>query len=93
MAEARLPNLKVGTEWIPIEILSEALVVMSMRGYAPVVEVQAPAGKHVLYISSKSISEGLEPLRKANGGSFKGLKLKVRKASEDKMAPYEVEKA
>ena len=93
MAEARLPNLKVGTEWISVEVLSEPLVIMSMRGYAPVVEVQAPAGKHVLYISSKSISEGLEPLRQANGGKFAGLKLKVRKASEDKMAPYEVEKA
>ncbi len=93
MAETRLPNLKVGTEWIAVELLSEPQVIMTMRGYAPVVEVQVPAGKHVLYISSKSISEGLEPLRQANGGRFSGLKLRVRKASEDKMAPYEVEKA
>ena len=93
MAEARLPTLKVGTDWVPIEIVSEAQIVMSMRGYAPVLEVQAPAGKHILYISSKSISEALEPLRQANGANFKGLKLKVRKASEDKMAPYEVETA
>ena len=93
MAEARLPTLKVGTEWIPVEIASEARVVMSMRGYAPVLEVRAPAGAHILYISSKSISEALEPLRQANAGNFAGLKLKLRKASEDKMAPYEVEKA
>lgn len=91
MTDARLPNLKVGTEWIAIEVLSEPLVIMSLRGYAPVLEVQAPAGKHILYISSKSISEGLEPKRQANGGRFSGLKLRVRKASEDKMAPYEVE--
>ena len=93
MAEPRLPTLKVGTDWIPVEIVGEAQVQMTMRGYAPVVEVQAPAGKHVLYISSKSISEALEPLRQANGGRFTGLKLRVRKQSEDKMAPYEVEKA
>ena len=93
MAETRLPTLKVGTDWIAVEVLSEPLVLMSMRGYAPVLEVQAPAGKHLLYISSKSISEGLEPLRQAQGGRFAGLKLRVRKASEDKMAPYEVEKA
>ena len=92
MAETRAPNLKVGVEWIPLEVLSEGQVVMSIRGYSPVLEVQTPAGKHILYISSKSISEALEPLRQANGGNFKGLKLKVRKASEDKMAPYEVEK-
>ncbi|HEX7900345.1 MAG TPA: hypothetical protein VF950_21435 [Planctomycetota bacterium] len=93
MAEARLPTLKVGTDWVPVEIVSEARVVMSMRGYAPVLEVRVPAGAHILYISSKSISEALEPLRQANAGNFSGLKLKVRKASEDKMAPYEVEKA
>jgi hypothetical protein len=92
MAETRLPNLKVGAEWIPIEILSEGQVIMSIRGYSPILEVQTAAGKHILFISSKSISEALEPLRLANNGSFKGLKLKVRKASEDKMAPYEVEK-
>jgi hypothetical protein len=53
--------------------------------------VQANGAKHILYISSKSISEALEPLRQGNGGNFTGLKFKVRKASEDKMAPYEVE--
>jgi hypothetical protein len=93
MAETRLPTLKVGTDWIPVEIVGEAQVLMTMRGYAPVVEVQAPAGRQILYISSKSISEALEPLRQANGGKFAGLKLRVRKQSEDKMAPYEVEKA
>jgi len=91
MAEERLPNLKVGTDWIGVEVLSEGKVIMSIRGYAPVLEVQANGAKHVLYISSKSISEALEPLRQGNGGNFKGLKFKVRKASEDKMAPYEVE--
>ena len=93
MAEQdRKPNLKVGVEWIPVEVQSEPFVVMSIRGYAPVVSVKAPEGEFILYISSKSISEGLDPLVRANSGNFKGLKLRLRKETEDKMAPYIVEK-
>lgn len=93
MAEERKPNLKVGVNWIPVEIVSEPFVVMSIRGYAPVVDVKAPEGGFILYISSKSISEGLDPLVQANGGRFTGLKLRLRKESEDRMASYIVEKA
>jgi len=85
-------NLKVGVNWINVEVVSEPYVVMSFRGYAPVVDVTGPEGKQMLYISSKSISEGLDPLVKANGGKFLGLKLRLRKESEDRMAPYVVEK-
>jgi hypothetical protein len=92
MAEERKPNLKVGTDWVAVEVLSEPYVIMSIRGYAPVVDIQAPSGSFVLYLSSKSISEGLEPLRQENGGKFKGLKLRLRKESEDRMAAYVVEK-
>ena len=38
--QERKPNLKVGTEWIPVEILSEPYVVMTIRGFAPVVDVK-----------------------------------------------------
>ncbi len=93
MAEERKPNLKVGVNWIPTEIVSEPFVVMSIRGYAPVVDVKAPEGDFILYISSKSISEGLDPLVQANGGKFAGLKVRLRKESEDRMAAYIVEKA
>ena len=93
MAEQeRKPNLKVGVQAIAVEVLSEPFVVMTVRGYAPVVDVKAPEGNFILYISSKSISEGLDPLVRANGGTFKGLKLRLRKETEDKMAPYIVEK-
>jgi hypothetical protein len=91
--QERKPNLKVGVEWIAVEVLSEPFVVMSIRGYAPVVDVKAPEGTFILYISSKSISEGLDPLVRANGGKFAGLKLRLRKETEDRMAPYIVEKA
>jgi len=90
--QERKPTLKVGVESIPIEITSEPYVVMTVRGYAPVVDVKGPQGDFILYISSKSMSDGLEPLVKATSGTFKGLKLKVKKESEDKMARYIVEK-
>ena len=93
MAAERKPNLKVGVNWMAAELLSEPFVVMSIRGYAPVVDVRTPEGDFILYISSKSISEGLDPLVQANGGKFAGLRLRLRKESEDRMAPYIVEKA
>jgi hypothetical protein len=93
MAEQeRKPNLKVGVEWIPVEITSEPYVVMTVRGFAPVVDVKGPQGEFILYISSKSISDGLDSMLRATGGAFKGLKFKVKKESEDKMARYIVEK-
>ena len=93
MAGERKPNLKVGVDWITADVVSEPFVVMSIRGYAPVVDVKTADGEFILYISSKSISEGLDPLVQANGGKFSGLKLKLRKETEDRMAPYIVEKA
>lgn len=94
MAEKeRYPNLKVGTDWVSVEVVSEPYVVMSIRGYAPVVDVQGPEGRQILYISSKSISLGLDPLVQANGGKFAGLRLRLRKETADRMAPYVVEKA
>ena len=90
MAEAR--HLKVGVDWSDAEILSEPYVVMTMRGYAPVVDVQSGADKLMLYISAKSLSTALEPLVQANGGKFAGLKLRLKKESDDKMAGYVVER-
>ena len=90
--QERKPNLKVGTEWISVEVLSEPYVVMTIRGFAPVVDVKTPGGDFIVYISSKSMSDGLVPLVEAQDGKFKGLKLRVKKESDDKMAKYVVEK-
>ncbi len=57
------------------------------------VDVQGPEGRRILFISSKSISLGLEPLVQANGGRFQGLRVRLRKESDDRMAPYVVEEA
>lgn len=89
--QERKPNLKVGVEWIPVEVLSEPYVVMTIRGFAPVVDVKTPGGEFIL-ISSKSMSDGLVPLLEPADGKFKGLKFRVKKESEDKMARYVVEK-
>src|SRR5579862_1624059 len=90
--QERKPNLKVGVDWIPVEVLSEPFVVMTIRGFAPVIDVKTPQGDFILYISSKSMSDGLEPLLRDSNGAFKGLKFRVKKESEDKMARYVVEK-
>ncbi len=90
--QERKPNLKVGTEWISAEILSEPYVVMTIRGFAPVVDVKTPTGEFMIYISSKSMSDGLVPMLEMSDGKFKGLKFRVKKESEDKMAKYVVEK-
>lgn len=90
--QERKPNLKVGTEFVAVEITSEPYVVMTVRGFAPVVDVKAPGGEFILYISSKSMSDGLVPLIEAQEGRFQGLKLKLKKESDDQMARYVVEK-
>ena len=92
---SKRPTLKVKTEWIDVEIVSEPYVVMTFRGYAPVVDVKAPgeADPLNLFISSKSISLGIDAFMKENGGKFAGLKLRIRKESDDRMAPYVVEKS
>lgn len=84
---------KVGVDWIEVEVVGEPRVVMTMRGYAPVVDVTSGAEKGFVYISAKSLSLALEPLVQSNGGKFAGLRLRLKKESDDKMAPYVVEKA
>lgn len=85
-------TLKVGVDAVDADVTSEPYVVMTFRGYSPVVDVQSGGSAFVLHISAKSLSMALEPLVKANGGKFAGLKLRLKKESADKMAPYVVEK-
>ena len=84
--------IKVTIDPIDLEVVSEPYVHMTFRGYAPVMDVSAAGTTHMLYISSKSISMALDPLVKENGDKFLGLKLRVKKESDEKMAPYLVEK-
>ena len=87
----QLPQLKVGTDWITITVTGTVEVITSF-GYAPVLPVRKEnmSQEYILYISAKSLSEQLEPLRKKNVMGFIGLKFSIRKESEDKMAKYEL---
>tara|TARA_B100001250_G_scaffold414235_1_gene451444 strand:+ start:7353 stop:7649 length:297 start_codon:yes stop_codon:yes gene_type:complete len=88
-----ISQLRIGTDWTEMEIVNGPDVVLNFRGYTPVVLVKAQHQKRVkmLYISASSISKKLEELRIKNNGSFIGLKFRLCKESEDKMAKYILE--
>ena len=87
-----LPSLKIGTGWVELEILSEADVQLTFKGYAPVLRVRAVKTglEYILYIGPKSLAQPLEELRQERGGRFLGLRLRLRKQSSDQYAKYEV---
>ena len=93
MSKETVPSLKVGTGWIELEIVSEPDVVLTFKGYTPVLRIQkSKTGvEYLLYISAKSLAEPLEELKKNNGGVFKGIQLRIRKESMEKTSKYEVE--
>ena len=86
------PQLKVGIGWVTITVTGPVDVIAGFKGYAPIVTVKVDKTglDYILYISAKSLTEQLEPLRKNNGDQFTGLKFSIRKESEDKMAKYEL---
>lgn len=88
-----MDTLKVGTAWIEIEVTSEVDVVMTFKGYAPVLQVRLIQSGLVkqLYISARSISVPLERFRETNSNRFQGLRLRLRKDGEEATAKYIVE--
>ena len=93
MSKEPLPSLKVSTGWIELEIISEPDVVLTFKGYAPILKMhKSRTGvEYMLYISAKSLAEPLEELRKNNGGIFKGIQLRIRKKGMEKTSKYEIE--
>jgi hypothetical protein len=89
------PQLSVGTGWIAVEVTDEPTIVLTFKGYAPILPVKNRINglPYIMYISAKSLAEPLEKLRASNGGLFKGLIFEVRKESEDRFAKYEVRHA
>ncbi len=87
-----MTQLRVGTDWIAITVTGPVDVIATLHGYAPVLPVSKVnmSQEYILYISAKSLSEQLEPLRKNNGDQFTGLKFSIRKESENQMAKYEL---
>lgn len=93
MATETLPALKVGTGWIELEIISEPDVVLTFRGYAPILRVRKISNnlEYIFYISAVSLGQTLEELRQNNAGNFKGIQFRVRKKDATPMSPYEIE--
>lgn len=84
------PQLRVGTRWSYIDVLSDPIVVYTARGYAPVIAVDRGGIEHILYISARSMSVALNKLYQEYG-TLVGLSLRLRKESAEKFAGYEVE--
>ena len=92
---SKLPTLKIGTAWTEIEIIGEPDVRMTFRGYAPVLPVKVTKNRlgYVLFISAKSLSDYMEALRIKNNNSFIGLKIRIKKETDDKFSKYVVEQS
>jgi hypothetical protein len=86
------PNLRIGTEWIEVEILTDPFVVLTRRGYAPAVEVEhlKEGVVYTLFVGAASLAEKLEPIRMARG-SLEGAQVRVKKESNDRFAQYLVD--
>jgi hypothetical protein len=91
----KMEYLMISTEAVVVSIISEPRVVMTYRGYAPVVEVKVEGedAPKLMYINSKSISTTLESLKNENRGKFSGIKIRIRKESNDKFAKYIINRA
>ena len=87
------PSLKVSTGWIELEIISEPDVILTYRGYAPILQVRKISNdlEYIFYISAASLGPTLEGLRQNNADSFIGIQFRVRKKEATPMAPYEIE--
>jgi len=89
---SNITHLKVGTEWVEIQVLTDPFVVYRHDKYLPavLVEESASESKSILYVSAKSLAECLEPLR-ATRGALVGLNIRIRKKGEEQFSQYEIE--
>lgn len=92
-AKLKFEQLRVGEGQIPLRIMSEPYVVLTFRGYAPVVDVLHLRQKvnYTMYIQAKTLAEKLEEMRKKNNGRFASLEFLISKASSDRFSAYVVE--
>jgi hypothetical protein len=93
MAERKDP-LRVDIEGVVVRILTEPFVVNTTRGYAPAVnvELEGTGEERTMFIGAKSLSDPLQRMVEANDGKFTGLRLSLKKQSEDRYAGYLVER-
>ena len=90
------PRFRALTTWTTLEVVSEPYIVMTFRGYTAALEtldVETNESYELLIGGIKSLAEGIEPIREANGGLFSGLRIKIKKESADRSSLYVVESA
>ena len=85
--------LKIDTEPVRVQILTEPYVVSNSFGYAPAINVWVKKRKreYVMYVSARSLAKGIEHIRQRNDGIFKGLEIWIKKESPEKTAKYVVD--
>lgn len=84
------------TTWTTLEVVSEPYIVMTFRGYTAALEtldVETNESYELLIGGIKSLAEGIEPIREANGGLFSGLRIKIKKESTERSSFYIIESA
>ena len=84
------------TTWTTLEVVSEPYIVMTFRGYTAALEtldVETNESYELLIGGIKSLAEGIEPIREANGGLFSGLRIKIKKESAERSSLYIIESA
>jgi len=88
-------SISFSTDPIKVKIISEPYVILTQRGYAPVVDIEAEEKPEasMMYISASSLSQALEGFRSENDMKFSGISIKIRKESSDRFAKYVVEPA
>jgi hypothetical protein len=93
MAERKDP-LRVDTTGVGVKIVTEPFVINTTRGYAPAVnvEVQETGEERTMFIGAKSLADPLQKMVDSNSGRFTGLKLHLKKQSDDRYAGYIVER-
>ena len=88
----QLALIRINTDWVTLEIISEPEVYLTLRGYIPVLRVITDGKKvpRLLSISAKSLAYPLNDMRSDNAGNFTGLKFELRKESTERTALFEL---
>lgn len=92
----RFDTLRVTPERVTITILTEPFVIHTYKGFAAVVNVKLekddPETK-TMFIAPKSLADPLKEISETtNDAKMTGLKLAIKKESNDRFARYVVDK-
>ena len=84
-----LTTLRVGTSPSIVTVCDGPYVIYTDFGYIPVLHVKVDKSgvDYILPIAARSLAKAIKPLSDANS-SFKGLRLSIRKESEEKTSKY-----